>query len=275
MSKYWKLLCVYGFAPREDGDPPAGDPPAGDPPAGESPPAGGQKTFTQEDVDRIVGQRQKSLRTQFEALEKHYEQQIQKASTTEAEREQLRAHLEDVQARLRTKEQQAAIDAKRAAEAHKAELENARKEKERYQQLYTRSTIERAVLDAAAKHEAYNPSQFISLVGGQIQLVEELDDKGEKTGNYIPLAEVVETDPETKQPVKVRKTPDELIASMKNDVTTWGNLFKSNVARGIGEGRGQIGGGANVDVTRLIDEEYFANRGQIRKQLGLRPSRRV
>lgn len=35
-------------------DPPAGDPPAGDPPAGE-PPEG--KTFTQADLDRIIGER--------------------------------------------------------------------------------------------------------------------------------------------------------------------------------------------------------------------------
>jgi len=243
-------------------------------PPGAPPTPGKDPVFTQDDVNKIVGHRQKTLRTQYESLEKNYQSLLEKTNLTENERSELQSHLEQVQTQLRTKEQQIAVDSKRASEAHQRELKGAIEDRDRYQTLFTRSTVERAIVDAATKHEAFNPTQFVSLIGDKVRVLDELDTDGNKTGRMIPVVEIDEKDAETGLYVKVRKSPEELIASMKEDIPTWGNLFKSNVARGIGEGRG-AGAQGRLDPAKVSDAEYFANRDLYQKQLGIRKRRSI
>lgn len=263
------VLGLLTLIPRDgDSDPPA-DPPPTDP---NTPP--GDKVFKQKDVDYIVSQRQKALRTQYEALEKNYTTLLEQSNLSENQRQELQGHLEQVQTQLRTKEQQAAIDQRKAAERHQAELKAAIEERDRYQGLFTKSTVERAVIDAAAKHEAYNPSQFVSLVGDRVRVVDELDEQGNRTGRMIPVVEVQVKDEATGQMVTVRKSPEDVIVDMKGDVQSWGNLFRSNVARGVGEGRG-AGTPGRVDATKVSDEEYFANRAAYQAHYGIRGRKKL
>jgi hypothetical protein len=237
-------------------------------------PTGKEKVFKQAEVDKIVVSRQKALKAQYETLESNYQSLLETSTLTATERQKLETDLENVQAALRTKEEQAAVNAKRMSEQHKKELDLALEGQRKYQQLFEQSTIERAVVDAAAKHEAYSPSQFTQILGNRVRVVEEIDQRGEKTGRMVPVVEVDGKD-ELGNPVKLRKTPDEVIADMKADVANFGNLFRANVAKGVGEGRTAPGGGARIDATKMTDAEYFANRQAVRQHYGIRDKRSI
>jgi len=256
-------LAHFSFIPRENDDPD---------PAPPVDPTSKEKVFRQADVDKIVVTRQKALKAQYETLESNYRSLLETSTLTATDRQKLETDLENVQAALRTKEEQVAVTSKRMSEQHKKELDLALEGKRRYQQLFEESTIERAVVDAAAKHEAYSPSQFTQILGSRVRVVEEIDQRGEKTGRIVPVVEVDGKD-ELGNPVKLRKTPDEVISDMKADVANFGNLFRANVAKGVGEGRSAAGGGARIDATKMTDAEYFANRQAVRQHYGIREKR--
>ena len=255
-----------------------GDPAPSPEPAPESNPAPegtGDSTpmFTQEQVNEIVVKRNKKVRSQLESTEKQYEQLLSSSSLTAKEKVELQGRLEELQGQLRTKEQQAAYEAKKAAEAHQSALENASAERDHYKGLFETQTRDNAIMAAASNHDAYNPQQFIDIVGPRTKIVEEVNEHGEKTGRLVPRVEVtVKGDDGT--PAVVLKTPDEAIADLKIDVSNFGNLFRGNVAKGIGEGsNANISGTQRVDVSKMTDAEYFANREAIQKQYGIRQRR--
>jgi len=229
--------------------------------------------FTQDQVNEIVVKRNKKVRTQLESTEKQYEQLLTSTSLSAKEKVELQGQLDELQGQLRTKEQQAAYEAKKAADLHASALDNTSQERDHYKSLFETQTRDNAIMAAAGKHDAYNPQQFIDIVGPRTKIVEEMNEHGEKTGRLVPRVEVT-VKGEDGTPAVVLKTPDEAIADLKNDVTQFGNLFRGNVAKGIGEGsNSNISGTQRVDVSKMTDAEYFANREAIQKQYGIRNKR--
>ena len=121
----------------------------------------------------------------------------------------------------------------RAAEKHERELNSMAGQRDYYRQLFEESTISRAIADAAAKHEAYDVGQFVALLSPKTKIVEEVSSGGEKTGNLVPKVEIEQKN-EAGEIVTLLKTPEGAIEGMKDDVERYGNLFRSNVTRGIG-----------------------------------------
>ena len=229
--------------------------------------------FTQKQVNDIVVKRNKSLKAQYESLEKNYQDLLEDKNLGKETRAKLETDLENVQAQLRTREQQLAHEAKRASEQARKEIEQSANERDYYRQLFESETKERSVTDAATKHGAYNPKQFISILGDKTKIVEEVDESGEKTGRRVARVELT-VKGEDGNPVTVLKTPEDAIEYLKEDVDSYGNLFRSNVARGIGEGT-TAGGGGRVDATKMSDAEYFANRAAIKQHYGIRTKRSI
>jgi len=141
-----------------------------------------------------------------------------------------------------------------------------------YKSLYENSTIERAIIDAASGKDAYDPSQFVSFLKDKTKVIEELDSSGQKTGRLVPRVEWEVVNPETKQREKVLKAPEEVIDSMKEDTQKYGNLFKSNFARGLNSSNSFDGPRGKVDVTKMSAAEYMAYRNtpEGKASLGLR-----
>jgi hypothetical protein len=230
-----------------------------------------EKKFTQQEVDKIVISRNKNLKTQYEQLETNYNKLLEQTNLTEEARNQIQADLENVQNLMRSKEQNLELAAKKAKEKYDADLRNASLERDRFKTLFETSTIERAIVDAAAKNEAWDPTQFVKIIGNQAKIVEELTDAGEKTGRLVPRIEWEVSD-STGTVSKVLKTPEEVIGLMKEDTQKHGNLFRSNVARGLGSGNAAgINSSAKVDVSKLSAQQYAEMRKtpEGRKALGL------
>ena len=276
--KYTNKPEITCFENGDAGDQGAGDQGAGDQGAGDQG-AGDQgagspatKTFTQEQVNKMIGLRNKSLNEKYQALEATYTELLEQSNLTEGAREKLQQDLEQVQKQMRTKEQQIEFEQKKIKTKFETELKAANEKGEYYQSLFENSTIERAIMDAAVEHGAFNPGDFIAHLKPRTKVVEDFDAEGKKTGRLVPMVdwEVQNDEGET---VKVSKTPSEVVQLMK-DMKKYGNLYKSNVAAGVGQGAGKAArnSSGNVDVTRLTPDEYMklASTDEGRRALGLK-----
>jgi len=250
------------------GDGAAGDAGAGDSGAGDA----GGKTFTQAELDKIVTNRVKNLKAQLQTTEGNYQTLLEQKGLSESQREAIEADLENVRAQMRTKEQQLAHDRKKDQEKHKNDIDGVTSERDRYKSMFEDSTIQRAIVDAAAGNDAYDTNQFVGLLRDKAKLVDELDATGEKTGQLVPRIEWEVKNPETNAVERVLKAPSEVVELMKEDTGRFGNLFKSNVAKGLGGNATPAQRGGKVDVSKMSTAEYMAFRAtpEGAQALGLR-----
>jgi len=241
--------------------------------AGDGQQSAGQsdKTFNQEDVNKIVTTRNKKLKAQYETLEGNYEQLLENFRGSDEQRSKLEDDLENVRAQMRTKEQQAAHERNREKQKYEKELTVAQKAAVEWKERFETSTIQRAIVDAASKNDAYNPDHFVHLLSPRSKVVEELKDDGTPTGHMVPRVEWEVENPETKQRELVLKTPAEVIELMKEDVQSHGSLFKSNVAKGLGAGTNPGAPRGRMDVKNMSMAEYakYASTPDGRRALGL------
>ena len=262
MAKSNYLLAYSRFIARENEEGEAGE----TTPAETSPP----QTFTQEQVNEIVVKRNKKVREQLETAETTVEKLLASQNLTAQDRANFEAQLVEVQSQLRTKEQQAAHEAIKLQNEHKVRLDQTTEQLNFYKGQFETSTRNNAILKAASDAGAYNPEQFVDTLGPRTKIVEETNGQGEKTGRLIPRVLVIEKG-EDGTPTEVLKTAEEAIADMKEDVNRFGNMFRGNVAKGIGEGsNSSLAGDSRVDVSKMSTEEYIANRDAIAKQYKLR-----
>lgn len=277
MNLLWvNVFASYDGEDGGDNVPPAAQPPAAQPPA--SLPSGDGSTFTQEDLNRYMAEDRRKHQEKYKSLETSYQELLDNQHLTQEERDKLRRDYEDLQARHRTKEQQAAHERKLFEEAKEAELKNFRTAAETWEKRFTESTIRQALQDAAIEHDAYNASQIVELVRGKTELVELKDGQGKPTGELTPMVNMYVKNEETGVSEKLQMTPSEAVEYMKKTPETHGNLFKSNIREGIGSpnatGGGLTGPNGNVDHTRLTDEQWFKLRKENPAALGLDYKRR-
>jgi hypothetical protein len=234
--------------------------------------SGGNRTFTQADVDKIVVTRVKKLKEQLQKTEQQYERLLTNQNLSVQERNELQQELETVQAQLRTREEQARYEAKKQSEKFQQTLEQTTGERDRFKTLFETQTRDNAIMQAAVQHDAYNPEQFISVLGPRTKIVEEVNEQGEKTGRLVPRVEVQVTGEDGTTSTELRPVED-AVAQMKDEPEKYGNLFRNNVAGGIGEGSNPSGGGRPLDPSKVSTEEYFKNRDAYKQQYGIRDRR--
>jgi hypothetical protein len=219
-----------------------------------------ERKFTQEQVNKMVGTRNKALQEKYQVLEGTYTELLEQTNLSDAAREKLEGELEAVQAQMRTKEQQLEFEQKKAQNKFDSELAKANEKGDYYQNLFESSVTNRGIADAAMANDGCNAQDFIDKLGPKTQVVIELDSEGQKTGELVPMVDWVVTDPTTGQKTQVRKTPDEVVKLMQEDKAQYGHLFRSNVAQGVGAGTAQASPaltGGKIDHSAISDEEFF------------------
>ena len=237
------------------------------------------KTFTQEDVNRIVAADRRKLEEALKKTEKQYQDLLASQSLTEQERKALQANLEMVQGQLRSKEEQLLLEKKQVEEVYAGKLQELEKKAAFFETLFRDSTIERALQDAAVKHEAWSPSQVVTLLRGQTKMLEETDPKtGKLTGKFKPMVEMQAVNTATGEVETKAYTPDDAVKKMKDTPDTWGNLFRSGVVSGIGAGTATggltPGQGSKLDaaaIRKLTQEQFREIRANHPEWLGLDP----
>lgn len=232
----------------------------------------GEKTFTQDEVNKFVAERNKALKTKYEQMETDYQELLTQQNLTAGQREKLEESLERVRQEMMTKEQRLESEKKKAQVEFDSKLKAAQEEAGKYKDLYESTTIARAITDAASINDAFNPVHFIAHLAPKSKMVEELDAEGKPTGAMVPRVEWTAVDQEGKKHVSM-KTPEEAIKLMKENVVEFGNLFKTNVAAGIGAGTapGQVSAAGQIDHGKISTDDYMklAKTPEGRRKLGL------
>ena len=208
---------------------------------------GTPKTFTQDDVNRLLAKEKRDFQSKQQTMINELEALKQKSTLTAEERTALENRLEELRNESLTKDELAKKDKDKLLKTHETEKTTLVKERDGWRNRYTDATIARALTDAAVANTAHVPSQIVSILRGQTRLVEELDEAGKPNGNLIPKVTLQDKDKDGKS-VTLDLTVSEAVKRMK-DMEDYFNLFK-------GEGTGGVGGtnrGGGSGTTRLTD----------------------
>jgi hypothetical protein len=231
------------------------------------------RTFTQEEVNRIMKAERVKQEDKIKTLESGYSELLENQNIQGEEREKLSASYEDLKAQFRTKEQQLAEEKRQSEDAAAIRIAELEESATFWENKYTQSSIDTALQSAAVKHEAWNPGQVLTQLGPQTKMVEELDSKGKGTGNFKPMVELSVMNEETGEPEVLQMTPDEAVQQLKK-VDEHKNLFRAAVREGLASTSGTADGAGNrkVDPSKLDGDQYYEMRKKNPAALGLRSS---
>ena len=229
------------------------------------------KTFTQDEVNKILADDKRKHQAKFTELESAYKDVLATKSLTEDERKKLETKLEDLQKTYRTREQTLEIEKKQVEEKLTAEVAALADRAKGWEQKYKNRLVSHALTAAAATHEAFNPSQIVALLTPMTQVIEETSADGKPTGELIPVIDLQDVDAKTGEPIITRHSPSDAVKRLKELKDQYGNLFKSNVVSGVGAGAATGGkaSGGKVDLHKLSTEDYMRLRKEQPSALGL------
>lgn len=230
-------------------------------------------TFTQEQVNEFMAKdrrkNEEKFKRQYEKLESQMKQQIQRAGNDSEERERLQQELEDLQATFRTKEQQVEWEKKQTEKKYQTDLENERKERERWEKLYRQEKIDRSLLDAASSQDAFNPTLIVDLLRPAAEL--KADNVEGQGYTFATMVNFNDIDEKTGEPIRTLRTPEDAVKRMKELPQLYGGLFRANVVSGVGAGSAEAtpGAHAKLNLKDLTPEQYRKIRKENPELLGL------
>jgi hypothetical protein len=232
------------------------------------------KTFTQDEVNRILAEDKRKHQAALLKTESTYKELLANNNTlTAKERQTLEENLVTVQGQLRTKEEQAKMEKKQLEETLNSKIAEEQAKAKNWETRYKEETVTRALSDAAASGEAFQPNQIVTLLKGMTKLVEEVDEQsGKATGRYKTVVEFPDVDAEGNPTTSVR-TPSEAVKRMKELPEIYGNLFKSNVVSGIGSNSTTgvtPGHNGKINLRNLTPQQYRELREKNPEALGLK-----
>lgn len=219
----------------------------------------GDRTFSQGDMNKILAEDKRKHQERYAQLEGEHRELLQNQSLTEEERKKLNGRIADLQAAQRTKEQQIEFDRKKSEEEYSTSLKTANDRGDHWESLYKQETVARAILDAAALGDAWNPSQVVDFLMPKTEL-KDVD------GKLTPMVDFPDKDEKTGAPVQTLCSPADAVKRMRQLSAVHGNLFKSNIVSGVGAGQGDAGTG-DADYQSMDAETYRKNRAAIIKQV--------
>jgi hypothetical protein len=220
--------------------------------------------FNQEQVNKIVQDRlQKERKRQQEENKKtqaKLEEVLATQSLTEEEKASLQEMIENMRKQNRTKEEQAKHEKRQIQEEYENRLKEAMQKGEYWENEYRSATIKRSLMDAATKHDAFMPSQVVTILREYTKLVKPVDESGKIVDGAAlqPVVDLPDVDADSGNSIITQRTPDEAVARLKE---LQPNLFKANVVSGVG-GNSSTGGvtpgkDGKLDVSQLSTAQFM------------------
>lgn len=228
-------------APPTDGDATDSDIP---------PPVIPKKSMSQDEVNKLLADDRRKHQEQTKKALTELESLKSKAKLTQEERDELDKRIQQMHNDLLTKDQLAAKERERLTKKHDEAVTSLSKERDNWKDRYTNASIRRAITDAAATLDAYNPAQIVALLGVNTRLVDKLDAEGKPTGEFIPKVRFDDTDKEGKA-VTLELDPGEAVKRMK-ELDQYQNLFKGTGVGGLGSNNTPKTG--KMDVKKLATD---------------------
>lgn len=257
-------LVTVGFFGSESGNPPPVPPVPPTVPPTVPPPPPPTTTFTQDQVDRIIGERlkkqldaNKTVLTELETLRSN-------AKLTQQEKETLEERIATLSKEVFTKEELAKQDFEKATKKSKVEQENLTKERDAWKTKYDNLTIRNALTEASIESKAFSAEQIIDLMGNKAKIVPVLDAEGKETGKTevkvtfkaMQKDKVVELELEAKEALKI----------MRENANIYGNLFTYDGKGGAGFTPPSTNANGKIDYSNETEEEFFARRTREKKE---------
>lgn len=211
------------------------------------------KTFTQEDLNKILAKEKRSFEEKNQKLINDLKAIQESATMTAQEKEALEARIEDLQKATMTKEELAQREQAKAKKQYEDNLKALEGEATSWKSRYTKETIARSILDEAVRNEAYAPEQLVELLGTRSKLVPVIGEDGKPTNDFVTKISFDDVDKDQK-PVTLELTVSETLKRMKEIPNRFGNLFKSNVNSGVG---GSNNGSAYKPGTVIADPKSW------------------
>ena len=222
------------------------------------------KTFTQEDVDRIVQDRLKKQKDEAAKLVSDLEAMREAKNLTEQQKAAIEERIKATQEQHMTEAQRMASDYEKAQKKLKEQLDSVSGKSSEWETSFKSLLVKNTIMEAADKHKALSPMQMHMLLAGQAKVTQSVNEAGEPIGWSVKLPTAV-VDPKTKQPVILDLDLDEAVGKMRED-KQFMNLFKFEGQGGFGLG-GTLPGGAGdakgINWKALSPEDYAKNRDKI------------
>jgi hypothetical protein len=231
---------------------------------GNAAPQSDDKTFTQDDLNRILAEDKRKHQEKLKQVESNYQELLKSQSLTKEERDKLKSQLDDLQKSQLTKEQQLERERKESEEKYRNELKSQMERANHWEGLFKKETISRSLQDAATSAEAFNPNQIVGLLQPFTELKE-------VEGNLAPMVDFPDIDEKTGKEIRTLRTPLDAVKRMKELPKMYGNLFKSNVVSGVGAGNAPGTGELDaIDYSNMTPEQYRKHRQAIKDKLSKR-----
>ena len=201
--------------------------------------------------------------TQLETLKNN-------VGTTEKEKEALAQRIEDLQNAHLTEKEISEKDRKKADKKKDDEIAAAKKDADTWKSRFIGTTVKRSILDAATlpAHKANNPQHIVAILTPDTRLVEEIDEEGKPTGEYVAKSKVKTI--KDGKPATLEMTVTEAVKFMSEQDEHAG-LFDSGATGGTGSNPNRPnrkGGTADPNIPPTDPNEYRKWREKNRKSLG-------
>jgi hypothetical protein len=130
-----------------------------------------------------------------------------------------------------------------------------------WENMFKEETVNRALVDAAAGADVFNPSHIVALLRPNTELKD-------NDGVLTPMVNFPDVNEKTGEEELTLRTPADAVKRMRELPDKHGCLFKSNVVSGVGSGQGASIKHDDLDYANMTTEEYRKNREAIKQRVG-------
>lgn len=216
--------------------------------------AAAKKSFTQDDVNKILAEDRRKHKAQVDKHVQELEQLKKSKSLSDQERHNLATKIEELQNSVLTKEQVAAKEQEKLKKTLEVTTKELTEDRDTWKNRFHTTQIQQAITSEAVTHQAFDSDALIALLEPKTRLVEVIDDDGKTTGQFVPKVKIQDKDKDGKI-VSLDLTVPDAVAKMKEN-PRYGYLFKSTAAAGLGAGTAGGGRGGEVDPGSMNTSQY-------------------
>lgn len=205
--------------------------------------AGGQTSFTQEQVNKIIAKERRTYQEKMSKLDDEINALKTRSNLNTDERKQLETRLEEIRNKSATENEKLSNALKKANKRYEEDTTALKAQATTWQDRFTKDRIRSELVSAAAKGDAYNPEQIVALLSTQTQLVERKDEEGNGLGSFDVIVKQPGVNKKGES-VVFERSPADAVAAMKED-DGFLNLFKGGTG-GTGSKRRSKDGNSSI-----------------------------
>ena len=208
----------------------------------------------QDELNTLMADNRRKLTKQNTDLIKQLESFKNAANTTQQQRDELQARIEQLEVQYLSKEELTKREQQKEQKKYQQELEKLSSEASGWKNLYSTETIDRALQNAAIEGKAVHPGQIVEILKNKTKLAEVIED-GQPTGRYAPVVQLEDVTEDGK-PVVLEMSPSDAIKRMR-EIPTNHNLFEGTSSSGFGESGGVGGNKSQQSLDALKDPANY------------------